>query len=361
MSTRHLSFAVTIAMCLFFGGITQVVAQAHSIESLLAELDQLSTQEIVWEDGPLLIIRPNTPATAAPGWAGLGATDRTIIEAGTAFLNLLAKMGGDDNRALILQRTANGLFIAQDGQPGALAPTLRAALIARLTTFMKSQPAFSAAQFQNSTALSDFAAALSAGPKTLPASGQIDLVLETEDFATRPMVGLPDGVHLIAVIAVAGGWQITVNVGDAAKAGASEIRLFSQSNALDPVATYDIVISDSEQGRSDTSTPLPSTTRLDIDSAGGQDIAGSFSSANDASIFSFSLTQTTSVEFETSGQSDVSLTLSNAQQELAFDDDSGHRYNAKLAQTLGPGDYTVMVKHCCEGNGLYRLTGRTLP
>jgi tyrosinase len=67
---------------------------------------------------------------------------------------------------------------------------------------------------------------------------------------------------------------------------------------------------------------------------------------------------------ETSGPTDVLLSVFGPDTEtlfVAFDDDSGSSYNARVVNDLGPGTYTVRVRHYSpSGTGQYGVSvGRT--
>lgn len=336
-------------------------------------------------EGPLLTISPDADVTAMPGFESLPETDRKLARAGRRLFDLYAELGGDTgDRPLFIQRTSKGLFTAREGTTGELSDTPGKALGSALKDIGMADSALPGAV---ATILPDLAQALAARPGADPT---FDLL---KALAPQPIARLARNQHTgISIsgpdVALAGAnavlagpaggafgkiriagetLETTLALGGETPDGFAKLFLFSGTDALTPLASYDISVSGGgdtpPEAEPDDHGGAPATATLLLGAgASSASATGQIGGAGDADVFSLLVTATGILSIASSGATDVEARLSNGQGQLVAEDaDSAARYNFGLRVAVTPGTYYVSVTHCCSGFGGYRIDAALSP
>jgi tyrosinase len=107
------------------------------------------------------------------------------------------------------------------------------------------------------------------------------------------------------------------------------------------------------------SAPLPGLPEIQVN---GPPAPGNIAAANESDIYTFMVSAPASYAIETSGSTDVFMSLFGPNSQTAFvtqDDDSGPGANSRIVRTLLPGQYFVRIRHFDpRGVGAYAVSVR---
>jgi hypothetical protein len=336
--------------------IATPVFAGQRLDQILTELVRFETLELDWHEGPLLVIEGGREPASLSNWATLGKADKDLVDLGYSLLAFYQSQG-DEAKTIIVQRTANGLFVAKDGQLSLPSKDIRQILIDRIMARLGNNMG----QIQPQNIAQIFQEIGQSAPEENPpievsAGGRVQFMID--GLVLKPRLALPNGVSLVGLQETANGWQVTISASSDMDAGTVEIGILSKDDTIDPHITQTLDIT--AQQNAYIPPPIDDhgndvQTATVIEASSESVLSGQISGAQDQDIFTFTLDQTQTVRIETKGQSDLQLSIASQGQTLAQDDDGGVRYNAKLSQTLAPGTYYVTVRHCCGGNGVYEL------
>lgn len=330
-------------------------------------------------EGPLLSILPDADVSAMPGFESLPEIDRNLARAGRRLFDLYTELGGGaGERPLFIQRTGNGLFAAREGGTGEVSGTPGRALGSALTGMGMADGAMPGAV---AAILPDLVQVLATRPGADPT---FDLL---KALAPKPVARLarnqrtgitisgPDITRAGANAVLAGppGSQFgkirmvnetletTLVLGADSADGFAKLFLFSATDALTPIASYDISISGGGAAApaaepDDHGASAATATVLLGAGAPGASAFGQIGDANDTDVFSLLVRAPGVLRIASQGAADVDARLSNGQGQLLSEDaDSAARYNFALSVTLAPGVYYLSLTHCCGGAGGYRV------
>ncbi len=352
-------------------------AYLNRLAEIMNDIRRLAPDNVEGE-GPLLTILPETGEFAGD-LGTLSDIDRQLARAGGRLFDLYREIGGDPGeRPLLIQRTANGLFSALEGEngnvsaqpgdalgsslgdiaanderlPGAVAP-----VVAAVVDTLASAP--------NANAGFDLLAALEPDPIAVLARNQrVGLTITGPDVETAgkfAVIAGPAGSR-VGQTAVSGDTLTTnIVIGPDTADGFGKILLFSGSDSLTPVTSYDIAVRggettppvaepDDHGGTTATATPLLGGGAVSAS------VTGHIGGPDDVDMFSLTVTAPGSLTIASSGPTDIAATLTDSNGTLVGDDDnSGSRYNFAVQTVVNPGTYVLAVRHCCSGSGRYQL------
>lgn len=329
-------------------------------------------------EGPLLTILPET-GDVGTELGALSDADRQLVRAGRRLFDLYREVGGNPGgRPLLIQRTANGLFSALQGENGNVSAQPGEALAGSLNDIAASDerlpgavaPVVAAiaetlASAPNADAAFDLLAALEPDPiAVLSRNQRVGLTITGPDIETAgrfAVVAGPAG-STVGRTTVSGDTLTTnIVIGPETADGFGEILLFSGTDSLTPVTSYDIAVRggettppdaepDDHGGTTATATPLLGGGAISAS------VTGHIGSADDVDMFSLTVTAPGNLTIASSGPTDITATLSDSNGTLvASDDNNGSRYNFAVQSTVNPGTYVLTVRHCCSGSGRYQL------
>lgn len=323
------------------------------------------------DEGPLLRISPDDPPEAIND-SGLSEADRELLAAARRLFALYRDIGGKvDGRALLLQRTKGGLFVAREGMTGALSGSLGGGMGSALLALAggdASLPESAAAWVSN---LAEGLAQPGKFPPPFPIArlprGEPTLItLSAPEIASAgadPILAGPPG-SMISILSNTGG-QIRASaiLPASTPPGFSKLYLYRAGNALSPIRDFDIAVGSAITGQGSPgeragnfgagaggATPLlrPGETQ-----ASGN---GQITSAGAVDMYSLTVTSAGMLAVSSRGSSDVSARLLDRRgNAIASNDDGGGGYNFALRAPVNPGQYLLAVKHCCGGGGNYHL------
>ncbi|HAD24846.1 MAG TPA: hypothetical protein DCF61_03830, partial [Alphaproteobacteria bacterium] len=239
---------------------TEISGEAY-LNRLVEIMDDIRrlVPETVEGEGPLLTILPETGETGTELGA-LSDADRQLVQAGRRLFDLYREVGGDPGgRPLLIQRTANGLFSALEGENGNVSAQPGEALAGSLNDIAANDerlpgavaPVVAAiadtlATAPNAAAAFDLLAALEPDPIAVLARNQrIGLTITGPDVETAGRFAVIAGPAGSTVGRTAvNGDTLTANIviGPDTADGFGKILLFSGSDSLTPVTSYDIAV-----------------------------------------------------------------------------------------------------------------------
>lgn len=287
-----------------------------------------------------------------------------------APLNALARLFGADALAnrLRYHREGERYFAGLEGGGGQWFDNAAAAQGFMLRSLVAESPAAPAEIRASLAALPNtatLAAVASTAAQSLAHSRLMLARGAVSQVAFTPKVALPAGQLVLAGppgIRVdrleRSGDGLTASIAAAAplSAGPVMLRLFAPGHgfvAVQIVPAY-VLAGEGEP-------PLPARRGTDRAEAApllqvGDTVSDPLPAAGGRNHYRLLLAQPGSYRFSTSGATDTVLSVLDANgTRLGRDDDSGQRYNARLGLSLAPGLYTIVVEHCCAGQGYYRL------
>lgn len=338
------------------------------LAQLFADVNRIAPDALSGE-GPLLRITPDGAVSAADK-STLSATDQALAESARRLFSLYRSLGGQTGtRALLLQRTKNGLFAAREGMAGTLSRSLGAAMGGALQDIARTDsglPASAAAWLPQLTA------ALS-NPGMLPSPYPVARVLrnqrtvitlsgpEIARAGADAILAGPPGSTINILKTEGGRLQASTVFSETTPEGFAKLYLYRSGDALRPVASFDIAVG---AGRASAAGTEPddygatARTAMTLLQAGATraSLEGQISAANDVDMFSLRVSEPGMLAVNSRGSSDVTAKLTDARgNPVASNDDGGAGYNFGLTTPVNPGTYLLSVQHCCGGNGKYQI------
>ncbi len=301
--------------------------------------------------------------------AALAARAETTSE-DTAPLNSLARLFGADNLAnrLHYRREGEQYYAGLEGSGGQWFDNAAAAqgfLLRSLVAESPAAPAEIRASLAALPSTATLAAVASTAAQSLADSRLMLALGAVSQVAFTPKQALPAGQLVLAgppgirvdrLERSGDGLSASIAATAPLAAGPLVLRLFAPGHsfvALQNVPAY-MLAGDGEPA-------LPARRGTDRAEAApllqvGDSVSDPLPTAGGRNHYRLLLAQPGSYRFSTSGATDTMLSVLDANgTRLGRDDDSGQRYNARLGLSLAPGLYTIVVEHCCAGQGQYRL------
>jgi hypothetical protein len=146
--------------------------------------------------------------------------------------------------------------------------------------------------------------------------------------------------------------RFTIDIEPTARLGAGRLAVFNGGTALVPVDHAEIHVVDGGSGFAaggggggPVALPLAVPT------------AGAIAVRDGEQTFSLILPTAGTLTVSSAGGTDVSAQLLRADNTLeASSDDDGNWYNFRIQKVLAAGNYSLKVRHCCQGVGEYTVT-----
>jgi hypothetical protein len=321
--------------------------------------------------------------------SGLAAADQALVRAMTRTHDLFRALGGTNDRSAVVERSDGKVYVGLDGEGGRWFADAASA-----AAFLLSELVDTSADVSDSVRDAVGAATVDAGCGVacvtevafkelikliayVPRGTTVSLTLSSNGFSDddgEPVVEVPDGfvVHNVTYVD-ASSVVAKVSVTATATTGRAVLSAFNAGQAFRAVDSFAVQVVDSvEQLDGDQTAPtLPGSgtiEALDDDHAdsfaGATTLAaaasGRLETSGDTDTFKVVVDEPGTFTVSSSGGTDVTLTLKDADgKTLVGDDDGGNWYNASLSRAVVVGTYYVTVGHCCGGTGAYSL-GATL-
>ena len=377
---RYVSDLIFIILFLFsssgplFAQITLSV-EADSSPEYLAVLGQLFdtvhriAPATIMEEGPLLRVTPDGTVHTDSG-VRLSSQDLALAESAKRLFSLYHALGGQaGERALFLQRTRNGLFLAREGMAGSLSPTADAAMGSALRSL-------AAADSSLPTAAREWLPQLAASfehpdlpPPPFPvariAPNQQTLITlsgpEIARAGSSPILAGPPGSRINIIKSEAGRLQAEAIFPETINDGFAKLYLFPAGDRLTPVASFDVSVGTaSGQGRAAPPDEHNGSTGNAVlllpPGATRAHIGGQIRAANDVELYALRVSQPGTLAIRSHGSSDVTAQLMDGHgNPVASNDDDGDGYNFGIQSQVSPGKYMLSVRHCCGGGGNYQI------
>lgn len=360
---------------------TTLTVEADSSPEYLAALGQLFdaakpvAAENLREDGPLLRVTPDGVLHQDIG-KRLSAPDRALAETAKSVFRLYLSLGGQPGtRALLLQRTKKGLFVAREGMTGRLSSSAGAAMGGALQSLAAADPGL---PMPVRTWLPQLTSAMGTPgvrpppyPAVRVARNQRTLINLSGPEITRagdhPILAGPPGSMINIVNTGAGRLQASAIFSQNVPEGFTKLYLYRTGDALTPIASFDVSVGSGRAGgagpESDDHGGAPGTATLLLPAgAPGAHISGQIGAANDVDMFALRVSRPGTLAIRSLGSSDVTAQLLDSRgNPVASDDDGGKGYNFGLQTAVNPGSYLLAVRHCCGGGGNYEIDTKLTP
>lgn len=380
---------LSAVLCLVFPAITlpalaqaTLRAEADSDPDYLASLTQLfdAANQIAPEalrgEGPLLRINPDGVVSTQDN-ARLSAPDQELADAARRVFSLYRSMGGQTGtRALMLQRTKNGLFAAREGSSGSLSTSLGAAMGGALQSLARadaSLPATVAAWLpQLATAMETPGMPPPAYPVArVPLNQRTLITLSGPEIARAgpdAILAGPPGSTINILRTQARQMQASAVFTGASTQGFNTLYLYRSGDALTPVTSFDVAVGAGRANGPVTAEPddhgasAKSATPLLQSGALRASRDGQIGAANDVDMFTLRVTAPGMLAVNSRGSSDVTAHLLDSRgNPIARNDDGGPGYNFGMQTPVNPGTYLLSVQHCCGGGGNYHIDAALTP
>lgn len=345
-----------------------------ALAQLFASANQIDPAGLQ-SDGPLIRIMPDGMIRVA-GQGKLSPPDQALAEAGRRLFSLYQSIGGKSGpKALLLQRTKQGLFVARDGMAGRLSPSPGEAMGGALQTIASADSSLPGAARAWLPLLAGALENPGASPPRYPvariAQNQPTLITlsgpEITRAGTDPILAGPPGSMINIIRNEGRSIQASVLFSETVQQGFSKLYLYRASDALTPVASFDVAIGAGRGGRpaapdDDHGGVRASASPLLQPGATHSSLAGKITSADDVDMFSLRITAPGMLAVNSQGSSDVTARLMDRNgNPVASNDDSGPGYNFGMQTPVNPGNYFLSVQHCCGGGGNYRIDTQLTP
>lgn len=339
-----------------------------SLTQLFADANRIAPEALNGE-GPLLRITPNGAVSAADKNT-LSATDQALAESARRLFGLYRSLGGQTGtRALLLQRTKNGLFAAREGMAGTVSRSLGAAMGGALQAIARSDsslPASAAAWLpQLAAAFSNPGAQPPPYPVARVPRNQRTVITLSGPEITRAGAGAilagPPGSTINILRTEGGRLQASTVFSETTPEGFAKLYLYRSGDALKPVASFDVTVGAGRAGAAvaepdDYGASARTATTLLQAGATRASLEGQIGTANDVDMFSLRVSEPGMLTVHSGGSSDVTAKLTDARgNPVASNDDGGAGYNFGMQTPVNPGNYLLSVQHCCGGNGKYQI------
>ncbi len=380
---RKKLYPALIVLCLTSPAFAQstLSVEADSNPEYLAGLAQLfnSASRIAPEtlngEGPLLRITPDGAVSTADN-SRLSAVDQELAESARRLFSLYRSMGGQTGeRALLFQRTKNGLFAAREGMAGTLSHSLGAAMGGALQAIARADASLPASA---ATWIPELAAALSSPsmrPPPYPVArvprNQRTLISLTgpEIASAGPdaILAGPPGSTINILKTEAGHLQASTVFSETTPEGFAKLYLYHSGDALTPVTSFDIAVGAGRAGAAvvepdDHGASARTATTLLQAGATQASRDGQIGTANDVNMFALHITEPGMLAVNSRGSSDVTARLLDSRgNPVASNDDGGAGYNFEIRTPVNPGNYLLSVQHCCGGSGNYHIDTTLTP
>jgi len=173
------------------------------------------------------------------------------------------------------------------------------------------------------------------------------------DADGAPSVQGPPGVTVRNVVFDSGSQlRFTIDVEPTARLGAGRLAVFNGGTAMVPVDHAEIHVVDGGTGfagQGGGSGPIALPLAVPTASA--------IATKGEERTFNLVLPTAGTLTVASVGGTDVSAQLLRADGTLeASNDDGGNWYNFRIQRTLSAGNYSLKVRHCCQGVGEFTLT-----
>ncbi|CAM9297183.1 unnamed protein product, partial [Phaeothamnion confervicola] len=287
----------------------------NALAELTSSANRISAGSL-HEDGPLLRIAPDG-ALAASGL--LTEEDRELAQTARRLFVLYQSIGGRaGSRALLVQRTKAGLFVAREGATGAVSASLRAAMggaVAALARSDASLPDAARAWLpQLSAAIANPGGTPPQNPIARIARNQPTLITLTGPEIARAgadaILAGPRGSRITLMRSAGGQLQARIILSQDTPDGFSKLYLYRGGDALNAVADFDISVGTGRSGASQTAAAddhgatARTATALLPAGASRASLAGQIGAADDVDMFRLNVTAPGSLVITSRGSSD---------------------------------------------------------
>lgn len=350
------------------------VEYLDALAGLLSDANRIAP-DALYTEGPLLRIIPDGAVITADN-SKLSPVDQELVQSAQRLFTLYRAIGGQTGgRALLLQRTKNGLFAAREGSAGTLSRSLGAAMGGVLQVISRadaSLPATAAAWLpQLGAALSSPGMRPPSYPVArIPRNQRTVITLSGPEIANagaNVILAGPPGSTITMQRTEGGRLQASAIFPETIPEGFAKLYLYRSGDALRPVTSFDIAVGASRPGAAEAApddygdTPRTATALLQAGSTRASR-NGQISAANDVDMFSLRVTEAGMLAVRSHGASDVTARLLDSHgNTVASNDDGGGGYNFGMKTPVNPGSYLLSVKHCCGGGGNYQIDTTLTP
>ena len=300
----------------------------------------------------------------------LSAQDLALAETAKRLFSLYHVLGGQaGERALLLQRTRNGLFLAREGMLGSLSSAANAAMSRALQSIAAADSSLppAAREWLPLLAASLERPGLPPPPYPVPhivRNQRTMITLSGPEIAragSDPILAGPPGSRINIMRSETGRLMADALFPNTVNDGFAKLYLYPAGDRLTPLASFDVSVGTAGGGRTEASDDKNSGSAgnavlLLPPGATQAHAVGQIRAANDVGLFALRVNQPGALSIRSQGSSDVTAQLMDGRgNPVASSDDDGEGYNFGIHTQVSPGKYMLAVRHCCGGGGDYQI------